>query len=418
MRRHAALLTLALLAAAAGCSERQRLNPLDPANPETGGRPAGFNAVAGFASVTLTWTARTDLGIDGYRLFRRVPGDSVYRPLAGLLPPAQSRFLDAGLPHTGDYAYRLQFVVGGALSGLPAEDVAGPGAARPWVADAGAGALVRLSPDGRDVALRAFRALQPYALEVNPRTGQVWLADPLANTLETADADLLAFRQVLGLQGPYTMAVSPRDQSVWVCELDGSLAHVTASGTPGTPARIGLLDGPTGVAVHPADHSIWIAEQDGSRVRHLTFDAVPIAASVLDSPTRVAVDSVSKNAWVTSLARGRIHRLNEAAQPRDSLDYAQGPIGIAVDWRRDRVWVADAAGGAVLLIDASTRALLRRIPAIGEPREVSVDRVTGECWVVARGERAVYRFAPDGRVLARVGGFTDPVDVRVDPGTR
>ena len=45
MRRVAALLTVALLAA--GCSERARLNPFDPANPDTGGQPAGFVAIAG-----------------------------------------------------------------------------------------------------------------------------------------------------------------------------------------------------------------------------------------------------------------------------------------------------------------------------------------------------------------------------------
>jgi len=418
MRRALALLALALLALTAGCSRRERANPLDPGNPSTGGRPEGFRAVAGFASVQLTWTAQDDLGIDGFQLLRRSPGDSLFRPLGGLLPPQADRFLDAGLPHSGDYAYRLHFVVGGELSGAAAEDVAGPGPGRPWVVDAGAQALVRLSPDGRDVLLRSVRTIEPFSLAVSQRTGTVWLADPFSNTVEILDSELASTRRFTGLQGPYTMAISPRDESAWVCELDGGLAHVTASGTPSLPPRIDGLDGPTGVAVHPADHSVWVVEQDGDRARHYTFDGIAIASTALSSPTRVAVDSVSKNAWVTSLARGRIHRLNELAQPRDSLTFAAGPIGIAVDWRRDRVWVADAVGGAVLLIEASSRTLLRRIPGIAEPRDVAVDLTTGECWVAARGEGAVLRLAPDGALRSRVGGFSDVVEVRIDPGGR
>ncbi len=418
MRRHAALLALTLLATSAGCGQRDRANPLDPGNPGTRGQPAGFNAVAGFTSVSLRWTARPQLGIDGYRLFRRSPSDSVFRPIGGLLPRTQENFLDSGTPNTGDYRYRLYFEVAGQLSGAPAEDVAGPGSARPWVVDAGARALIRLSPDGRDVVIRSVRSISPFTLAVAPRTGTVWIADPLSNTIEILDSELLSLRQMQGLQGPYTMAISPRDETAWVCELSGGLAHVLPSGGPATPARIEFLDGPTGVAVHPADHSVWVAEQDGDRVRRYTFDGIPIASTPLASPTRVAVDSISRNAWVTSLETGRIHRLNELAQPRDSLTYARGPIGIAVDWRRDRVWVADAAGDAVLLIQASTRALLRRVPAIGEPRDVSVDLTNGECWVVARSEQAVYRFAPDGRVLTRIGGFSDPVEVKVDAGFR
>lgn len=418
MRRALAVLALALLPLAGGCSRRERANPLDPSNPTTGGRPAGFDAVAGTASVQLSWERAPELGIDGFQILRRAPGDSVFRPLGPALAADVDRFLDAGLPATGDYAYRLYFVIDGDLSGAAAEDVAGPGPGRPWVVDAGAQAVLRLSPDGRDVVLRSVRSIEPFSLAVDARSGNVWLADPFSNTVEILTPDLSTTRRFTGLQGPYTMAVSPRDGTAWICELDGGLAHVTAAGTPAVPPRIDLLDGPTGVAVHPSDHSVWVAEQDGDRVRHYTFEGIAIASTPLEAPTRVAVDSVSKNAWVTSLDRGRIHRLNELAQPRDSLAFASGPIGIAVDWRRDRVWVADAVGDAVLIIEASTRTLLRRIPGIAEPRDVAVDLTTGECWVAARGEGAVVRLAADGRVLARVGGFVDVVEVRLDPGTQ
>src|SRR5437763_5792 len=41
--------------AAAGCSSRERANPLDPANTRTGGAPTGFQALADDRAVELVW---------------------------------------------------------------------------------------------------------------------------------------------------------------------------------------------------------------------------------------------------------------------------------------------------------------------------------------------------------------------------
>ena len=61
MRRLFSLLTLLLLVMLSGCSRRERTNPLDPANPATGGGPSGFNAIADFSLVRLSWDAQPDL---------------------------------------------------------------------------------------------------------------------------------------------------------------------------------------------------------------------------------------------------------------------------------------------------------------------------------------------------------------------
>jgi hypothetical protein len=57
-------LSLSLALAIAACSNREHLNPLDPENPETGGVPWQFSAVAADRSVSLRWIPQelTDLG--------------------------------------------------------------------------------------------------------------------------------------------------------------------------------------------------------------------------------------------------------------------------------------------------------------------------------------------------------------------
>src|SRR5262245_64982884 len=111
MRARVALLALAVTLALSGCSQRDRANPLDPQNPNSRGAPTGFNAIAGFLTVRLNWDARPDLDIDGFQVYRRAAGDSLYRPLSSQLPPRSSTLLDTGVPNGAETRYRLSFVV-------------------------------------------------------------------------------------------------------------------------------------------------------------------------------------------------------------------------------------------------------------------------------------------------------------------
>ncbi len=410
------LLVLTLLALAAGCSERERANPLDPANPQTGGRPQDFNAVAGYSTVTLTWMPQPNLDIDGFLLERLASGDSVYRPLVPLLSRTTGRFVDSGEPNGRTQRYRLRYVSQGAVYGTPAEDEATPGPLRPWVADPGAGALVRLSPDGRDVALRVgnLGGVQSVAV-TRTNGGLVWGAARFAGTLTVRDAGGYEFRTQTGLGAPYTLARSPLDESVWLCELDGSVTRFGQDGEFVGPT-IGLLDQPTGIAVHRTDGSVWIAERGANRVRHFLANGGPLNSTTIAFPTRVAVDSIGGVAWVTSYEIGRVWRLTSSGARIDSTDAAEGPIGLAIDDARGHAWIADAYGGRVLLLDRATLAVIRTIGPLPDAEDVDVDPATGEAWVVVRARGEIVRLSPTGDVLARVGGFTDPTEVRLDPG--
>ena len=173
MRVVAAFLALALAFGAASCSHRERANPLDAANPDTGGAPQDFNAIADAAFVQLSWLARPDLAIDGYQIFRLAPGDSLYRALTGVLGSGESQFFDATAVPGIEYRYRIHYVIRGELAASWAEDVAMPGPLGPWVVDAERGRLLRLSPDGRDVLHARTGFGDAGALAVTPGRGPV-----------------------------------------------------------------------------------------------------------------------------------------------------------------------------------------------------------------------------------------------------
>ena len=109
MRTVAALLALGVLLG--GCSERERANPFDPMNPSTGGRPAGFKAIAGSGYVQLRWQTPVGVDLTGYHLRRRAQGDSVYRVLVNAIHASQTSFLDTNVQNDQRYDYRLSFII-------------------------------------------------------------------------------------------------------------------------------------------------------------------------------------------------------------------------------------------------------------------------------------------------------------------
>lgn len=417
MRAARSLLILAAALSLAGCSQRERTNPLDPSNPATGGRPSGFNAIAGFASVRLRWDAVTGLGVDGFQLYRLAPGDSLWRELGGPLPPEASQFLDSGLANGQRIGYRLDFRVGGSPAGRPAEDVATPGPLRPWVADPGAAAIVRLSPDGRDIAQRELRFGSIGRIAVDPVDGHLWASASSAGLVWLLDPYSLAANSIPGLSSPDALAIGPFDQTVWVCDRGGGVSHFRRDGSSASPGRLAPLDDPVAIAVCAADASVWVVERGGDRVRHYSATGVPLGAAFLDSPSRVAVDSLTRVAYVTSYERGRLWRISESGQVIDSTQVASGPIGIAIDRPRGRVWVADDRGARVLALGLADLATELTVTGIGAPYDLAVERRTGEVWVVSRSSGAVVRIAPDGTVLEMARGFADPVEIRLDAGS-
>ena len=416
MRR---LLAVLILFALAGCSRRERANPLDPLNPQTGGIPTGFNAVADFSIVRLFWDARPDLAIDGFQLERLAPGDSVYRPIATMLPRTVARTTDTGVTNGSRFQYRLRYVIGGRPANRFAADFATPGAARVWVSDYGWPGLLRISPDGRDVAEVAQGAEigAPAALAFDPLSRHVWYTRVDNGQAGIFDPNLIASQTFNGFTSATEIALDPANESGWITDFAGGMVrHLFPTGAAATPGSLQLLDGPTGLAVDPADRSVWVCEKTGNRVRHYDVNGSALATANVNAPSRVAVDSLSHVAWVTSLNSGRITRLAPDGRVLDSLTVASGPIGITLDRDHDRAWIADAIGNRVVVVTMSTRTTLFIVTGLQEPRDIAIDRASGEAWIVARAEGAVLRLSPTGQVLERLKGLVTPYEIRFDPG--
>lgn len=414
MRR---LLPLLILAGLAGCSSRARDNPFDPRNPNTHGAPAGFLALADDGRVDLTWAPVFATSFSGFKLYRETETETTFRAITGLLPPITTHYSDVGLLNGLTHRYRLVYVFPTEGERGTAEDEATPGPTRPWVADAGAGQLIRLTPDGRHVSTVRGGFSYPSAIAADPVSGWVWISDNAAGVVTILNPWTGTTTAVPGLLGPSTVALNATDHSGWVCdETAGTVFHFDPNGNvlanPLNPIQV-----PIGVAVDPNDGSVWIAERGASRLRHYSASSVLLGSVTIDRPSRVAVDSVTKEVWVTSFESRQVSRVSSAGAVDKTIGGFGGPIGIAVDSRRGLVWVADAGADQVWIL---TRAgdTQSKLGGFSEARDVSVDPVTGDGWIAAPGAGQVARISSAGVLVRLLGGFNTPVAISVDPGVR
>jgi DNA-binding beta-propeller fold protein YncE len=415
-------LALALAAAlACGCGQRPRANPFDPANPVTGGRPAGFVALAGNGQVELEWQPAVSAGLVGYQLFRKLVTDTTYAAITGTIPADASRIGDFQLANGIEHDYRLYYVFDRGLGNLPAEDFATPGPLEPWVADFGRSALARMTADGRHIeSWQPFGTVSagtgsPIDVASDPSNGLVWVSCSFGPLVVYTPATGNRVN-ITRLSSPGALALDPVDGTAWVCDdVDQSLYHFSNSGAVASPGQLAPLENPLDVAVDPGDRSVWVCERDGNRVTRFAADGSGRAAATLLAPSRVAVDSLTHEVWATSFSRGRVYRLTNTPALSDSFTIAAGPVGVAVDGGRGRIWVADATGGSVFALHRNGSVEFQ-ISGLATPREIQVDRASGEAWVTLLNPGRLARLSPTGKVLTVTGGFDQPAGLSIGAG--
>jgi DNA-binding beta-propeller fold protein YncE len=409
MRRALAIL---ILAALAGCSTRERSNPLDPHNTTTGGKPAGFVAEAQNGQIFLTWSAAiSPQGLE-FQLYRQVEGQPDFTPLTQILPGTTTDYLDLGLTNGVTYRYRLYFVVAREISGAPAEDAATPSPVIPWVVDIDRGSLIRLTADGRQIAVEQPGFAGPTDCKVDRSTHLVWVADPGDGRVFIYSPALASGTSVRGLGDPSFIAVDPGLGSAWISAVQNDeVIHLLNSGFFGTPPSVGPIDAPLGLDVDPKNHEVWVCERRGNSVRHFSQSGVPVSTTFLSTPSRVAIDTTSGDAWVTSFESRQLFHLNVIGTPIDTISSFQGPVGVAVDETRGRVWVADPVAGQVIAFRRNGTEEFR-VSGLPGARELAVEDLTGEAWVVMNA--TIARVSSTGTPVLFARGLQNPVAITID----
>lgn len=398
----------------AGCSNRERANPFDPLNPNTSGRPSGFVALAGNQEVRLRWQSVQGNNLIGYQLFRRAPWDSQFGAITDVIGLNVTGFRDFPLTNGEDYAYRLYFVFQSGLGSRPAEDIAAPGPAIPWLIEGGGSDLVQGTPDNRRVAARRGGYGSTTDLVVNPVDGTVWVTDEGFGRVVVYQPATGVTTSIPGFDRPRAVAVDPFDGTGWICDVGTDLVYHFRPQGDAASIPIAPLEQPVDVAVDPVDGSVWVCELVGDRVGRFDASGQLWRRTVAD-PSRVAVDSTTREGWVTSYSNGTVTHLSPTGQPLGTLTGFVSPLGVAVDPRRGRIWIADPGAGRVIALRRDESEEFR-LTGLQDAGELGVDLVTGDAWVVLGDPGQLARISSVGGLVRVMSGLRSPIAVSIDPG--
>jgi DNA-binding beta-propeller fold protein YncE len=309
-----------------------------------------------------------------------------------------------------------------------------------WVADAVAGAVVRLAPDGMEL-VRVADIDRPGSVSVNPTDGSCWVAAPgedwppwpypvpggeTGYVLHLA-ADGTELWRGEGVTYPVCVAVNPADGSCWVARIgetrgslcDTEVVHLAEDGTELLRQWIDCLQS---VAVNPVDGSCWVGSfgwlthmaEDGTCL----WEGGATHGGSLATFSAVSVNPSDGSCWLADPEGPLVLRVAEDGSELWCAEGYDNPTCVSVNPTDGSCWMVDdhhSGSKRALLHLAENGVELSRRLGVGHVVSIAVNSADGSCWMADRGEPEVAHFAEDGTKLWRSYEWDRPLAVSVSP---
>jgi hypothetical protein len=395
------------------CSDRPRLNPLDPLNPETRGKPSGLSVMSVRDTVTLQWDELDLRDLNGFRIYRQVEGQAGFSFLAQT-PPEANSYHHPGATFGLAHAYRISAVAADFESLLSDGVTITPGPTFSWLADERTGDLIQLTHDGLHEILRVRTFGIPIRLQIDAARGYVWVLNRFGGEFLRLDRNKQLTAGNQRLDGPADLAVDQVDGCVWVADsLSNGLMKFDSAGalikTFEAYKKIAAL------AVHPLTADLWALDRASQRVLILSRagDLRRVAPVDLRRPADIAIDARTNKVWIAD--GDRVLKLNAQGDPEQiaapALRFA---YRIAADEASGGCWVIDYSLGLqssdVIKLKPTGEALFTS-KGFDIPENLAVNPFDGACLIADRGNRRLVRLAADGRQLGTYERVSSPVAV-------
>ena len=351
-------LAVALLAASflGGCTERDRSNPLDPANLDQGGALYGFNALAGDELVELRWNRLTQDGVLGYRLLRWRSGE-LPSYVSELIPVNFSGTVDTTAVNGEQYLYRLVGYLAAGDSVTSPVDTATASSRKIVVLSSALPGVIGLTPDGRDL-LYANPSDDAYEdIEADDTRGVLWLSLNFLDRVERLTWTGAFAGPTVHLQGPADISIFGRDGTGWIAVPSEGRVEVYERSSSIEKDFIQVPGEPRVVEVNSTDGTVWIGTQQGRVLRYDTeYDPILVAHPLLGD-------------WTVG---GQV-------------------LSMALDIPEQRVFVAtrsrtDGTADSLRIVDVRDSTVTTVAASFHNVADLAFDPVARQLWISERGE--------------------------------
>lgn len=398
-----------LLAFLLGCAERERLNPIDPQNPKTGGRPQRLQIYSDLNVIVLQWDRLDLTGIQGYRVYRSSARDSAFRAFS-LVPSDSNRFIDRGVNYGHEYRYFLTVLAGDFET--PSSDTIGivPGPTNIWVTDVYNRRLIKVSHDGSHEIRQIGVDGHPWAIAYDGEQRTIWYSDVLQNRIYRVNPIVSEVVLDLGNGDPIDLAYDQRNNRIWIA--DQNLGRVYALNRQGQ--KIGEKSDfkkPVSLDFVSSEGSCWVVDAKTKTLHKISANLISLGQiSNFINPSSVSVNQSSGDCWIADSSR--IVRIDLKGRIRLSIERTGSFLRyLAVDSVLNCCWVIDFsffANKSRLLCFNNSGDQLLELEGLNWPTNLKVNPYDHCCVIAEAGNGRLLKISPQGQLIGEVKGYYYP----------
>lgn len=388
------------------CTDRDRLNPIDPRNPATAGRPRVLKIYSEYDHAVLQWNQLELKGIQGYRIYRKQDSDLTFIPIH-LVSPDSNRYIDNGLVYQSRYDYFITVLAGDFET--PSSDTVSiiPGPTITWATDIYNRRILKISHDGSHEIKQIPVDGYPWALAYDNENDVLWYTDIFLNRVYTVKSQSFEILLNLSHGEPIDLVLDKSNDRIWVADETQGKIFVFNRQREKT-REVDGFEKPVSIDCVMNDGSCWIADSKAETVTKISnaFQTI-VQIKDLINPTSVSVNQLTGDCWVADSSRilkfdtsGRLQLTIKS--PVDLARY------LAVDSESGNCWVLDFSLYAYqsrLFCFNSDGDKLLEIPGFSWPENLKVNPFDRSCIVTDSGAGRILKISSDGNIIGQITGY-------------
>lgn len=391
------------------CTERERLNPIDPNNRKTSGRPQGLKIYSEYDQAVLQWNSLELNDFLGYRIYRQTGLDTAFH-LVNLTPPDSSVFTDKNLIFGQKYEYQVS-VLGTDFESERSDSVSIiPGPSTIWATDVYNRRIMKISHDCAHEIFQIPVDGYPWEVVVDHENENVWYIDILLNQVCLISGNDYHLVASMPNGEPIDIALDVQNDRVWVAdETQGKIFVFSRSGDQ--LYEIGGFALPSGLDCYFKDGSCWIPDNKARTVTKLSKKGtMRIQIKDLIFPQAVAINQTTGDFWVADSSR----ILKYDVEGNLLLQIEEGvnaPSALAVDSANGRCWVIDInnfrSRSRLLCFDENGSKIVE-VPDLNYPMNLAINPFDHSCIIAESGNGSIVKISEDGAILGTIAGYAYP----------
>lgn len=280
------------------CSERERLNPLDPHNPNTHGAPQNVRIFSDRQEAVLSWNSMDVNSMLQYYIFKS-EDDSTNLVKYDSVSANVTQFRDTSIQYDSQYYYSIQAVTETDTSQKSEIVSLTPGRYNFLLADFYDNRILELSYDGNYI-IRVYNNISSTGIEIVD--DQIFFIDMWGKNLQTIRDGSSVILASLGAE-PIELITNRSENRFYIgCRDTDELITVSVRGDIISRQKMNFdINFSTHMAYDSVYQNIWITSRDSSEIYlySLNQDSTQLVSDEIDSPNEIEIDELGR-AWIAS----------------------------------------------------------------------------------------------------------------------